>query len=181
MIRPCRTSPRASPTPTGFAWRDGYPYQHNLAAARRTVDLQDPSVWTNNIYHCWLACLRELSAPTTGPEYPDAMRTRAWAMKTLNTQLASWTELRHDTVLYVKQPYTGIVLCSYPDGFIEPRVSFWERMRDMALRTRDLVATLPEDRRFVFEPNLQWIPLSPIPSEPSTPTGSTSWITLPPI
>ena len=134
-------------------WRDGYPYQHNLAATRRVVDLQDSSVWTNNIYHAWLGCLRELSAPTTAPEYPDVMRTRAWGMKTLNTQLASWTQLRHDTVLYVKQPYTGIVLCSYPDGFIEPRAGFWERMRDLALRTKDLVATLPRTGQFVFEPN----------------------------
>jgi len=142
--------------PGGLAWRDGYPYQHNLVAARRVVDLQDPSVWTNNIYYCWLACLRELSAPTTGLEYPDAMRTRAWGMKTLNTQLASWTELRHDTVLYVKQPYTGNIICSYPDGFIEPRVSFWERMRDMALRTRDLMATLPTTGEVVFEPNVPY-------------------------
>ncbi|MCX6930326.1 MAG: DUF3160 domain-containing protein [Verrucomicrobia bacterium] len=139
--------------PSGLPWRDGYPYQHNLAAARRVMDLQDPSIWTNNIYYCWLACLRELSAPTTGPEYPDALRTRAWGMKTLNTQLASWTQLRHDTVLYVKQPYTGDIVCSYPDGFIEPRVSFWERMRDLALRTKALVATLPKTGQFVFEPN----------------------------
>jgi len=140
----------------GLAWRDGYPYQHNLVAVRRTVDLQDPSVWTNNIYNCWLACLRELSAPTTGPEYPDALRTCAWGMKTLNTQLASWTELRHDTVLYVKQPYTGDVACSYPEGFIEPRASFWGRMRDMALRTKDLLATLPSTGQFTFEPNGQY-------------------------
>jgi hypothetical protein len=137
----------------GLPWRDGYPYQHNLTAVRRVIDAQDPSVWTNNIYFYWLACLRELSAPTTDPAYPDAMRTPAWAMKTLNTQLASWTELRHDTVLYVKQPYTGQVLCSYPDGFIEPRVDFWDRMRDMALRTKDLMATLPNTGQFVFEPN----------------------------
>lgn len=134
-------------------WRDGHPYQHNLAAVRRVMDAQDASAWTNNIYQSWLGCLRELSAPTTGQEFPDAMRTPAWAMKTLNTQLASWTELRHDTVLYVKQPYTGQVLCSYPDGFIEPRVAFWERMRDMALRTKDLMATLPKTGQFVFEPN----------------------------
>lgn len=134
-------------------WRDGYPYQHNLTAVRRVIDAQDSSVWTNNVYHCWLGCLRELSAPTTGPEFPDTMRTPAWAMKTLNTQLASWTELRHDTVLYVKQPYTGNILCSYPEGFIEPRISFWERMRDMALRTKDLVANLPKTGQFVFEPN----------------------------
>jgi hypothetical protein len=134
-------------------WRDGHPYQHNLAATRQVIDAQDPSVWTNNIYDYWLACLRELSSPCTDSEYPDAMRTPAWGMKTLNTQLSSWTELRHDTVLYVKQLYTGSILCSYPDGFIEPRVSFWQRMRDMALRTKDLVATLPNTGQFVFEPN----------------------------
>ncbi len=134
-------------------WRDGHPYQHNLAAVRRVIEAQSAAAWTNTIYQSWLACLRELSTPTTGPEFPDAMRTPAWAMKTLNTQLASWTELRHDTVLYVKQPYTGQVLCSYPDGFIEPRTSFWERMRDMALRTKELMATLPNTGEFVFEPN----------------------------
>ena len=134
-------------------WRDGHPYQHNLTAVRQVIDAQDSSAWTNNIYLSWLACLRELSAPTTDTKYPDALRTSAWAMKTLNTQLASWTELRHDTVLYVKQPYTGQVLCSYPDGFIEPQVTFWEHMREMALRTKDLMATLPKTGQFVFEPN----------------------------
>jgi hypothetical protein len=59
-------------------------------------------------------------------------------------------------VLYVKKPYTGNVLCSYPDGFIEPRVRFWGRMRDLALRTRDLMATLPTTGEFVFEPNEQY-------------------------
>jgi len=140
-------------SPTGLPWRDGYPYQHNLTAVRRVIDAQDPSVWTNNIYYYWLACLRELSTPTTDEDYPDAMRTPAWAMKTLNTQLTSWTELRHDTVLYVQQPYTGQVLCSYPAGFIEPRGSFWQRMGDMALRTKNLMATLPKTGQFVFEPN----------------------------
>jgi len=120
---------------------------------RRVIEAQDPSVWTNNIYYSWLACLRELSTSTTDENYPDAMRTPAWAMKTLNTQLTSWTELRHDTVLYVQQPYTGLVLCSYPDGFIEPRVGFWQRMSAMARRTKDMMTTLPNTGEFVFEPN----------------------------
>lgn len=124
-------------------WRDGYRYQHNLAAVRNVVDRQNACAWTNNIYGYWLACLRELSAPTTGHEYPEAMRTRAWAMKTLNTQLASWTELRHDTVLYARQSYTTLLLCSYPAGFVEPRPVFWQRMREMAQRTCELVAGLP--------------------------------------
>lgn len=124
-------------------WRDGYRYQHNLAAVRNVVDGQNASAWTNSIYSLWLACLRELSAPTTGPECPETMRTRAWAMKDLNTQLASWTQLRHDTVLYVKQSATTAVLCSYPDGFVEPRPLFWQRMQELAQRTRGIVATLP--------------------------------------
>jgi len=134
-------------------WRDGRRYQHNLAAVRNVVDSQGPEAWTNNIYSSWLACLRELSTPTTDPQYPEAMRTRAWAMKTLNTQLASWTELRHDTVLYAKQPYTGLILCEYPDGYVEPRPGFWRQMQEMALRTKDLVSTVSQSGLFVFEPN----------------------------
>ena len=137
----------------GHPWRDGKPYQHNLAALRQAIDAQNESAWTNNIYNSWLGCLRELSAPTTQPEYPDAMRTKAWGMKTLNTQLASWTELRHDTVLYAKQSYSVPLVCSYPDGFIEPRPTFWQRMRDLALRTKALVSTLPNTGQFTFEPS----------------------------
>ena len=81
------------------------------------------------------------------------MRTGAWAMKTLNTQLASWTQLRHDTVLYAKQPYTGLILCEYPDGYVEPRPGFWLKMEEMALRTKDLVSVLSKTGQFVFEPN----------------------------
>ena len=44
-------------------WRDGWNYQHNLAAVRNVVDSQSPEAWTNNIYSSWLACLRELSPP----------------------------------------------------------------------------------------------------------------------
>src|SRR6266487_1562824 len=91
--------------PHALRFRDGLPYQHNLAAVRAVMDSQEPSVWDSNIYMNWLACLRDLSAPTTDAKYPEAMRTRPWAMKTLNTQLASWTHLRHDTILYAKQSY----------------------------------------------------------------------------
>jgi hypothetical protein len=118
----------------GEAFRDGphLPYQHNLLAVRQTLGEQDPSVWTNNIYTAWLGALRALSAPTTDSIYPEAMRTRAWAMKTLNTQLGSWTQLRHDTVLYAQQSYTSDIVCSYPAGFVEPRPEFWHQMKALA-------------------------------------------------
>jgi len=76
-------------------------------------------------------------------------------MKTLNTQLASWTELRHDTVLYAKQPYTASVLCSYPDGS-SSQGEILGADAGHALRTKDLVATLPNTGLpFVFEPTFR--------------------------
>jgi len=142
--------PNLTPADGRPYWRDGLKYQHNLAAVRNVIDHQGPSAWTNSIYNHWLACLRELSAPTTGPEYPEAMRTRAWAMKTVNTQLASWAELRHNTVLYAQQSYTPMILCGYPDGYVEPRPAFWNRMRVMALATKAALATLPTNGVFSY-------------------------------
>jgi hypothetical protein len=50
-------------------WRDGLPYQHNLAAARQVIDAQNTSVWESSIYMSWLSALRELSPPTTGSSF----------------------------------------------------------------------------------------------------------------
>src|SRR5262249_57614755 len=80
-----------------------------------------------------------VARPTTDEKYPEAMRTRAWAMKTLNTQLASWAQLRHDTILYVKQSYTAGAECYYPAGYVEPVPHFWARLEKMAARAADLI------------------------------------------
>jgi hypothetical protein len=129
--------------PAGRKFRDGLNYQHNLAAVRNVVDSLKPALWEENLYTSWLGSLRELSKPTTDTKYPEAMRTHAWAMKTLNAQLASWTQLRHDTVLYAKQSYTVGVSCYYPAGFVEPVPEFWTRMEQMAQRGADLLAKTP--------------------------------------
>ena len=143
MVARIEDSTAARSTNHTIRWRDGFAYQHNLAAVRNVIEMQDPSIWDNNIYLGWLGALRELSAPTTGTEFPEAMRTRPWALRTLNTQLASWTQLRHDTLLYVKHSYTFPGLCEYPDGFVEPQVGFWRALERMALRTSEMLGALP--------------------------------------
>jgi hypothetical protein len=100
-------------------------------------------VWEENLYTHWLGCLRELSKPTTDDKYPEAMRTQAWAMKSLNTQLASWAQLRHDTILYVKQSYTATTLCEYPHGYVEPVPHFWARLEKMATEAAKLIEKTP--------------------------------------
>lgn len=128
--------------PDGVRFRDGFEYQHNLAAARSTVDALPAAAWTGSVYGHWLAALRALSPATTGEAYPQAMRTRAWAMRTLNGQLASWTQLKHDTVLYAKQIELPPIVCFYPAGFVEPRPEFFARMREMAIGTRAMMSGL---------------------------------------
>jgi hypothetical protein len=64
-------------------------------------------------------------------------------MKTLNTQLASWTQLRHDTVLYVKQSYSGVPVCHYPAGYVEPVPHFWGSMHQMVARAATLIENTP--------------------------------------
>src|SRR6185436_10824099 len=90
-----------------------------------------------------------LSGPTTDARYLEAMRTRAWAMKSLNTQLASWTQLRHDSILYVKQSYTAMAKCFYPAGYVEPLPQFWARLETMARKSAELIEQTPFPDRTV--------------------------------
>ena len=133
----------------GHPLRDGMPYQHNLAAVRNVIDRLPDSYWEENLYTQWLGSLRELSKPTTDAKKPQVMQTKAWAMKTLNTTLASWTELRHDTILYAKQSYAG-VSCFYPAGYVEPIPAFWGRMQKMAEAAGGLIKQLnyPESMKY---------------------------------
>lgn len=58
----------------------------------------------------------------------------AWQRKMLQTQHASWSELRHDTLLYGKQSYTAIPSCGYPDGYVEPYPALYEKLEALARR-----------------------------------------------
>jgi hypothetical protein len=89
-----------------------------------------------------LKSLRTLSA-AADDRMPEVMKTRAWAHKQVNTQMASWTQLRHDTILYVKQSYTEGLSCYYPAGFVEPVVPFWAAMDAMASRAATLLEETP--------------------------------------
>jgi hypothetical protein len=128
--------------PAGREFRDNLPYQHNLTAVRNIIDRLPAETWTESLYADWLGCLRELSQPTTDASYPEAMRTSSWALKATMTQTASWTQLRHDTILYAKPSYTSGEACEYPAGFVEPVPHFWKHYEAMIERTRAGVAKL---------------------------------------
>ena len=102
---------------TGYADRVA-----KLAAIFEGFDRGD---WHQNLYWSWLASLRTLLAPF-GEGYPSFMQTEAYTDKALYAALASWAQLRHDTILYAKQSY-GMVGAgpppkpkAEPAGFVEP-------------------------------------------------------------
>jgi hypothetical protein len=60
--------------------------------------------------------------------------------------------LRHDTILYAKQSYTGTTMCEYPAGYVEPLPHFWARFETMAKSAGDLIEKTPFPDRTVEKP-----------------------------
>ena len=115
-------------------------YSANLKAATDFVSSHRPEFWEDNLYNLWLDSLRVLHRPMNDKHAPQAMQTKAWQHKQLNTQLASWAQLRHDTILYAKQSYTSAAGCDYPKGFVEPYPEFYDKLGIFAKRVKTLFA-----------------------------------------
>ena len=122
-----------------------YDYADKLATMRVLLDEHTADFWSANLYTSWLSALRALS-PTAErvqePGVPTVARTEAWGRRLLNTQLASWAELRHNTVLYVKQSYSEGVSCEFPDVYVDPYPEFFAKVAAYADRGQALVEGL---------------------------------------
>ena len=98
--------------------------------------------WTETLYNTWLYTFYPLlEVPVEG--YPDFMRSPAWLDKQLNTSLGSWTELKHDTILYAKQAYAELgggpppPPPLPPKGYVEPVPQFYARLGALTALTKD--------------------------------------------
>jgi hypothetical protein len=109
-----------------------YGYSANLAALRYMVDAYDDDFWKSTLYNGWLHSIRALNPPPKRDSLPAFMRTAAWWQQKMNTQLASWAELRHDNLLYAKQSYSGMIICSFPESYVEPIPEFYARIKTFA-------------------------------------------------
>ncbi|MBI2901086.1 MAG: DUF3160 domain-containing protein [Planctomycetes bacterium] len=94
-----------------------------------------------SVYWDWLYAVKPLLAdPPAGA--PAFMKEKAWKRKMLAAALASWAELRHDTILYVKQSYTGEGkgLPPQPEfGYVEPYPDVYARAAATLARLRKLL------------------------------------------
>jgi Protein of unknown function (DUF3160) len=114
-----------------------YPYAPDLEAMRTLVDEHGDDYWNSTLYTGWLGALRALSpsvggTPPVGSELPSIALTEGWGRRLINTQLGSWSELRHDTILYAKQSYTSGVMCEFPDAYVDPYPDLFRRLQQFA-------------------------------------------------
>jgi hypothetical protein len=111
---------------------DTYHYGTNLAALRYLIDGYDASFWNSSLFNAWLGMIRACNPPADRSVFPGFMTTASWWQEKMNTQLASWAELRHDNLLYAKQSYTGGATCSFPCGYVEPIPALYDAARAFA-------------------------------------------------
>ena len=124
-------------------------YATNLSSLRYLVDSYEPPFWQLSFYNAWLNSIRTLNPPTDRTGLPQFMQTAAWWQEKMTTQLASWAELRHDNLLYVKQSYTSSGACSFPESYVEPIPEFYEALRQFASTAAQKSKLLTGDSRMV--------------------------------
>jgi len=114
---------------------------YDIQLNKRKSEFADVDIaeWNQNLYWSWLYTLKPL-LNEFGNGYPTFMQTEAWQNKGLQTALASWTELRHDTILYAKQSYTPILKSAPPQGvvgYVEPVPDFYARLLSLTKMTEN--------------------------------------------
>jgi hypothetical protein len=100
-----------------------------LAALRTQFDAYSVADWTKSTYNGWLYSLRPLLQPMPVGA-PAFMQGTAWQDKELNTALGSWTQLRHDFILYGKQTYVPSPWAEGP-GLVEPVPDTFDRLANL--------------------------------------------------
>lgn len=91
--------------------------------------------WKSTVSNMWMETLRGMAQ--RAPEMPYFMKSHEWDKKNLNAALASWAELKHDAILYAKQPMGAE--CGGGDdlpephvmGYVEPNVAYWTKAIDL--------------------------------------------------
>ena len=118
-------------------------YPEQMAAMRTAVADRPADAWGSTVYDAWLAALEPMWLPH-GEAFPDFMQSDAWSAKSQQSGLGSYAELRHDTILYTKQPVgeSGGIEPPLPPtrNWVEPDPVPFERLSAMARLTRDGLA-----------------------------------------
>lgn len=127
-------------------------YYDQMNMLKQEFSAMGPDEWKQNLYWRWLHCLLPLLEDVREEPVPRFMKKELWMDKELQTSLGSWTELRHDTILYAKQSYAMLTRALPPQpeltyGYVEPYPETYQRIRemmaDMRMHLEDLGILVP--------------------------------------
>ena len=105
---------------------------------KRMKSRMDSIDWQATITNQWLQVLKSVNEQ---PQHaPYFMLTPQWQRKSLNAALASWAELKHDAILYAKQPLGAECGGAGPPhpvlkGYVEPNDGFWKKAVELLSNT----------------------------------------------
>ena len=128
-------------------------YSDNLAGLRFLIGQYGDEFWESSLYNLWLYAIQSLNPDPGTDGQPEFMKTAAWGLEKMNTQLASWAELRHDNLLYAKQSYTSNAACSHPKGYVEPNPEFFRRMKRLAEIAENKFLSISEKLSWDYHPS----------------------------
>lgn len=135
--------------------QDEWPeYVDEFKSLKEEVSEYDVDTWGENLYNGWLWAIKEnLIEYDENSGMPYFMTNDAWKAKSLNTSLGSYTELKHDTVLYGKQSAAeggnGVIYKNHYH-YVEPNVYLYSKLLYL---TEYTMAVLRE--RNMLENNLE--------------------------
>ena len=105
-------------------------FKEKYEETKAMVDARTDEEEKANIYRTWLWVLKAFNNEY-GEGYPDFMKSEKWQYKDLNTALASWAQLKHDTILYAKE--FGAEMGGYDPvevkHYVEPNVNLYRRVK----------------------------------------------------
>lgn len=115
-------------------------YVENLDKLKDEFNNDDGNLWKASLYAGWLNTLRPLLVEKKSG-YPEFMQSKEWVKKTLETFAGSYTELKHDTILYSKQIMAEMG-GGWDDeiddrGYVEPEPLVYARFSQLATDTID--------------------------------------------
>jgi len=122
-------------------------YYNQLDNLKEEFSLKTIEEWKQNLYWRWLYAMLPLLEENKDKNLPCFMQSSAWIDKELQTVLGSWTELRHDTILYAKQSYTMAGKGMPPEpkltyGYVEPYPEVYARLEEMMKDLRNNLIVL---------------------------------------
>ena len=122
----------------GQKWKGFKPALDSMKKRMGEID------WNETIATQWMNTLKTVNVKDKDAKLPYFMVTPEWDRKDLNAMLASWAELKHDAILYAKQPMGaecggGGLPEPVTKGYVEPNTGFWKKAIELLNNTEKLL------------------------------------------